>query len=286
MTGRVGIIGYPLRHTVSPVFQQAALDHHALPPRYEVWETPPDDLARRVAELRAGDLIGFNVTVPHKEAVLPLLDEVTGWAGAIGAVNTVVAQGGRLVGHNTDAEGFLRALRQDGGFEPRGRRALVLGAGGSARAVCAALAGEGAGAIAIANRTLERATALAQALRSEGADARAVALDRESLAACLHGAAAAELIVNCTSLGMLHGPQESLSPLASDLIPHSALVYDLVYNPPETPLLRAARAAGARTLGGLQMLVYQGAASFRLWTGLEPPVGLMLQAAREALAAG
>jgi shikimate dehydrogenase len=111
-------------------------------------------------------------------------------------------------------------------------------------------------------------------------------MDRESLAACLHGAAAAELIVNCTSMGMLHSPQESLSPLASDLIPPSALVYDLVYNPPETPLLRAARAAGARTLGGLPMLVYQGAAAFRLWTGLEPPVDLMLDVARRALAEG
>ena len=283
MNRRVGIIGFPLRHTVSPAFQQAAFDHHGLPARYEVWETPPDDLERRVAELRSEPLLGFNVTVPHKEAVLPLLDEVTDWARTVGAVNTVATDGRRLVGHNTDADGFLRALRQDGAFEPQDRRVLVLGAGGSARAVCAVLAREGAAAIAIANRTVERAEALAEEVRSHDTEARALSLDRDALAAALHGPATPDLIVNCTSLGMRHGPQEALSPLGADLIPTGTLVYDLVYNPPETPLLRAARAAGARTLEGLPMLIYQGAAAFRLWTGLEPPVDVMFRAARRAL---
>ncbi len=284
MTMSVGIIGFPIRHTVSPAFQQAAFDHHRVSARYDVWETPPDDLERRVADLRAGPLLGFNVTVPHKEAVLPLLDDVTGWARTIGAVNTVAVDGQRLVGHNTDADGFLRALRHDGAFEPRGRRVLVLGAGGSARAVCAVLAREGVAAIAVANRTVERAEALAEAARAEGAEARALSLDRDSLAAVLRGPTPPDLIVNCTSLGMRHGPQEALSPLGADLIPTGTLIYDLVYNPPETPLLAAARAAGARTLGGLPMLIYQGAAAFWLWTGMEPPVELMLQTAREALA--
>ena len=285
MTQRVGIIGYPLRHTVSPAFQQAALDHYGLDVRYEVWETPPGGLAERIAALRDGPLLGFNVTVPYKESVLSLLDEVTPWGRTIGAVNTVVAADGQLVGHNTDADGFLRALRQDGAFEPRGRRALVLGAGGSARGVCHVLGREGAASVAIANRTVDRARALADELRAQGFDTSALPMTGDALQAALKGPGPApDLIVNCTTVGMRHGPDEGESPLSQELVPPGALVYDLVYNPPETPLRRAARAAGARTLGGLPMLLYQGAAAFWMWTGREPPLDIMFRAARRALA--
>lgn len=277
----LGILGYPLKHSLSPAFQQAALDYYCLEVRYEAWETHPRDLAARVRQLRAKEVLGFNVTVPHKEAVCSLLDQLVPEAARIGAVNTVLNQEGRLTGLNTDVYGFIRALKEDGAFDPKGKRALILGAGGSAKAVAPALAREGVAAITIANRTLERAEALAKLVRGLGrVEVRAIALQRESLRQAAQGT---DLIVNCTSLGMRHGPADGQSPLPWDLIPANCLVYDLVYNPPETPLLLEAKRAGARTLGGLPMLIYQGAAAFKLWTGKEPPLEVMFAAARKAL---
>ena len=287
MTLRLGIIGYPLGHSASPAFQQAALDHLGVDATYERWEVAPERLAERVRELRGPDLLGFSVTVPHKEAVMPLLDEVDTAARDIGAVNTVVHSDGRLLGANTDLAGFLRALREDGDYEPRGRRALILGAGGAARAVAYALLSEGAASVAIANRSPERARTLANELATRfPARVDALALDAESLAPLLGADASVDLLVNCTSMGMAHGPAADASPIPAGLIPRTALVYDLVYNPAETPMLAAARRAGARTLGGLPMLVYQGAAAFRMWTGREAPVDVMMRAASAALQRG
>ena len=287
MTQRLGIIGYPLGHSASPAFQQAALDHLGIDATYEAWPVEPERLAERVRRLRAPDLLGFNVTVPHKEAIIPLLDEIDAAARDIGAVNAVVHRGGRLVGANTDLGGFLRALREDGAYEPRGRSALLLGAGGAARAVAFALLAEGAARVAIANRSPERARVLADELAARfPAKVDALSLDAETLAPLLDADAMVDLLVNCTSLGMAHGPAPDASPIPAGLIPATALVYDLVYNPPETPLLAAARRAGARTLGGLPMLVYQGAAAFRMWTGREAPVDVMMRAASAALQRG
>ena len=311
MAKRVGIIGYPIRHSISPAFQQAALDHYSLDAVYQAWEVAPDELGGFMAGLRESDALGINVTVPHKEAVIPHLDEVDDWAADAGAVNTVRNDGGRLVGHNTDGVGFIRALEGEAGFAPRGRRVLIIGAGGSARAVALALARSGVESITIANRTLQRASDLAgdvsrrgaasspdvpSPLVGEGQDeggrilpsregALASALDVEAvpLEAVAEVAPSADLIVNCTTLGMRHGPDEEGAPVRADLIPPGALVYDLVYNPPDTPLLAEARRAGAVVLGGLAMLVYQGAASFEHWTGLDAPVDVMMRAARAAL---
>jgi shikimate dehydrogenase len=275
-----GIIGYPLRHSVSPAMQQAAFDALGIAARYERWETPPERLAERVAGLRAADVLGANVTVPHKEAVLSLLDELEPAAGRIGAINTIVNAGGRLTGHNTDTIGFLRALREDGRFDPKGCRALLLGAGGAARAVAFSLADAGATHIAIANRTPERARALVADLARFKIHADALPWEDSAIAAALKSSG---LVVNCTSLGMAHGSAEGASPLASLQIPPSVLVYDLVYNPPVTPLMAQAQRAGARALGGLPMLVYQGSAAFTLWTGQRPPEDVMFAAARRAL---
>ena len=276
MTATVGIIGYPLRHSVSPAFQQAAFDHLGIDATYLAWETPPDALAERMESLRGPGLLGANVTVPHKQAVVPFLDEVSQAAQDTGAVNTIVNQKGRLTGHNTDVSGFLRALQADAGFQAQGKRVLVLGAGGSARAVVYGLLKEGAGQVTIANRTVERAHRLIEAVGSPG-NVDAVLLEPAALS---NGC---DLIVNCTTLGMRHAPGETETPLPGDAIPASSLVYDLVYNPEETPLLQAAARAGARTLGGLPMLIYQGAEAFRLWTGRDAPVEVMFQAARRAL---
>ena len=281
MSKRLGIIGYPIGHSLSPVFQRAALDHFSLDATYQAWEVEPRQLAEFVQGLRSPDVLGINVTVPHKEAVIPLLDEVDDWATTAGAVNTIVNRAGRLTGHNTDGTGFLRALGDQGKFSAQGRCVLVMGAGGSAKGVSLALARRGVSRITIANRNLERARRLAELIGRHGPDSSAVPLLDDDLA---QAAAMSDLIVNCTTVGMKHGPAETGSLLSARQIPARVLVYDLVYNPLETPLLREAAKAGAPVLGGLPMLVYQGAASFEHWTGKSAPVEVMMSAARAVLA--
>ena len=278
MTRQLGILGYPLAHSISPAFQQAALDHLGIDARYDSWPTAPEDLAGKVEQLRNGDVLGSNVTIPHKESVIPLLDELDDGARAIGGVNTILNQNGRLKGYNTDAPGFMRGLREDGGFEPRGTRVVVVGAGGVARAVTYALAGARVSSLTIVNRTLKRAQRLAQELRGTFKDVVLEALES------LEEGMVYDLLVNCTSIGTKHGETEGILPVSEHLIHAGVLVYDLVYNPPETRLIEAAKERGAKTVGGLPMLIYQGAEAFRLWTGKEAPVEVMFEAAKEALA--
>ena len=272
----VGLIGFPLKHSISPRFQQAGFDFLGLPVEYQAWETPPERIADVIERVRRPDCLGINVTVPHKQAVIGLLDQVDGRAATIGAVNTIRNEDGRLTGFNTDLQGFMRPLGE-AGFGVEGKRAVVVGAGGAARAVAFALAWGAAESLTIAARRPEAAEALATALRPGARGAvRPVGLSSVE--------PGYDLLVNCTSVGMLHGPGEGQSPLRAEQIDPTALVYDLVYNPPVTPLLGLAAAAGARTIAGLAMLVYQGAAAFELWTGQKPPLGLMMARAREALA--
>ena len=283
MNQQIGLLGYPLAHSISPVFQQAALDYYSLPVRYTARPTPPERVPDEVQRLRGEEHLGANVTVPHKERVRALLDGHDSWAEAVGAVNTIVREGQRLIGHNTDSYGFIRGLRENGGFMPEGRSVLLLGAGGAARGAAFGLVEEGVASLTIANRTEGRARSLADDLRTAGANVAVITVDEGALAPV---AARVDLIVNATSVGMSHGGSEGRTPLPGHLIPAEALVYDMVYSPKETPLLAEARKAGARALGGLSMLVYQGAASFELWTGREAPIDVMFRAAEGALAAG
>ena len=281
MARKLGIFGYPIGHSLSPVFQQAALDHYEIDARYEAWETSPADLGAAVARLRGCEYLGANVTVPHKVEVMAHLDEVDELARLIGAVNTIVKHGERLIGHNTDAGGFVESLRRAGGFDPKGRRALLLGAGGAARAAAFALARGGASELVIANRTLERAVALAAEL---GGDGRGVIAIRLADAASLGEAAAgADLIVNSTTVGMRHTPEQDASPLPDGVLGCGSVVYDMVYNPARTPLLAQAELAGATAVGGLSMLIHQGAAAFELWTGKRAPLQVMFDAAERAM---
>ena len=280
MTRYVGLVGYPLGHSVSPAMQQAAFDHYRLDVRYEVWETEPAQFDALAERLRHPLTLGANVTVPYKETVVPLVDDLDELALQIGAVNTVVHREGKLSGHNTDADGFLKALRELGGFEPVGKRVVLLGAGGVAKAASFALAGVGVKSLAITDVIGERAQALASSLGLLGVETNILDGESESLEAALWKC---DLVVNCTPVGMKHGATEGQSPLEARLIPKEALVYDVVYNPIETPLLLAAKKAGARTLGGLAMLVYQGAAAFELWTGKKAPIDIMFEAAKGAL---
>jgi shikimate dehydrogenase len=279
-TLQAGVIGYPLKHSISPAFQQAAFDHLGLDVRYAAHELPPDEVPAFFTRMRAGGWLGCNVTIPHKHAAYEAVDELTEEARAIGAVNTVIAQGDRLLGHNTDAEGFIRGLTEVGGFEARGKSAVLLGAGGAALAVAVGLARGGLRRLWIANRSPDRAAALAGRVAGT-VETDVVPLTPEALRVPLGEAA---LLVNSTSVGMSSGPAPHDSPVDAGLLGPHMLVYDLVYNPARTPLLRDAEQAGARTLEGLPMLIYQGAASFERWTGRPAPVQLMMDAGRRALA--
>tara|TARA_B100001105_G_C22397792_1_gene447652 strand:+ start:1998 stop:2855 length:858 start_codon:yes stop_codon:yes gene_type:complete len=276
MTQRLGIIGYPIGHSISPIFQQAGLDHLGIDATYEKWEVTPEDVGDFVAGLRAPGTLGINITVPHKQAVIPFLDEVDEWATAAGAVNTIVNHDGHLTGHNTDGPGFLRALLVETGYDPSRTRALILGAGGAARGILLALVRGGVDSLVIANRTLERAETLAKLASDNGVGSEAISLSGDALT---EAAASANLIVNCTTMGMSHGPDEHGSPISAAQIPATATVNDVVYTPLLTPILKEAAAAGATALGGLHMLVYQGVLSFQMWTGVDAPVDVMLAAA-------
>ncbi|GBD23602.1 Shikimate dehydrogenase (NADP(+)) [bacterium HR29] len=279
MTLRLGIIGHPVAHSLSPAFQQAAFDASGIDARYERWDTPPAALADRIRSLRAPDVLGANVTIPHKEAVLPLLDELDPFARLVGAVNTIVGRDGRLSGWNTDGPGFLRALRDSAAFEPAGRRFLLVGAGGAARGIGFALARAGAAVIAVWNRTPERAEALVSDLRRAFP---AATCEVQSSLARFRGF---DAVVNCTSVGMEGSGTEGVLPFDPEETESHCLIADIVYKPELTPLLRAAEAAGRPVLGGLPMLIYQGALAFELWTGKPAPVEVMFAAARAALRA-
>ena len=280
MTLQAGIFGYPIGHSVSPAMHRAAFARAGVDAAYTAWQTPPDALADAVATLRADEYLGANVTVPHKRAVMAHLDEIDEAAREIGAVNTIVNKGGRLFGTNTDAYGFLESLRVESGFDPRGADATLIGAGGAARAAAYALADAGVRNLTIANRTPERAIALASEIAERGVSARGIGLNDPDFAHACDGAA---LIVNSSSVGMLGGPAEGASPVPIGAIRRGCVVYDMVYNPMETPLLSQAADAGAQTVGGLPMLVHQGAAAWTLWTGQDAPIAAMFEAAKDAL---
>lgn len=274
MTRRAGIIGHPVAHSLSPVFQAAAFAHCGLDVKYESWDTPPAGLGARIASLRSADVLGGNVTIPHKEAVIPLLDELGGQSARVGAVNTIVNREGRLFGFNTDGPGFVAALKNEAGFDPSGKAILLLGAGGAARGIAFALGEARADNIGIWNRTPERASRLAMDVAATGASAHS---------AWKPDAGGYDCLVNCTSVGMEGTGTEAESSCDFSSARAGALAIDIVYKPEETAFLKAAKAQGLKTLGGLPMLIYQGGLAFELWTGVRAPVDVMFEAARQRL---
>ena len=270
--GRAVLFAHPAGHTVSPAMHRAAFAAAGVAGSYEALDVPPADLPAAVAVLRRPPWWGANVTVPHKTAVVPLLDELTPAARRLGAVNTIVRQGDRLVGDNTDLPGFARALAGLPVVLPRAI-ALVVGAGGAARAVVAALSDAGA-RVALHNRSRARATALLEALGLPAIDL----LDDADLAEAVAGC---DLLVQTTTVGMAGGPPGS--PLPAGALPRRGAVVDLIYRPTRTPLVAAAQAAGLTVQNGLPMLVHQGALAFEAWTGVAAPLDAMGRAAEDAL---
>ncbi len=270
----VFLLGHPLGHSVSPAMHNAAFRAVGLDWRYELLETPREKLPEVIAHLRADDCVGANVTIPHKEAVTALLDDVTDTARTIGAVNAIVKRDGKLIGENTDGYGFFQSLC-DAQVDPHGARVVILGAGGAARTAAFALGEAGVASICILNRTPSRGDALADSLRAHFPQ---LVLGVDAIDNVKH----ADIIVNATSVGMSPRADESPMPHGVDF-PRGALVFDLVYRPMRTQFLREAERAGARTIGGLAMLAHQGAAAFELWTGREAPIEVMFEAAQRAL---
>ena len=273
---RVGLLGYPLSHSVSPAMHNAAFAALNLPGRYELLETPAEELPVMVARLRQDEWMGANVTIPHKARVIDLLDEIDSSAAGIGAVNTIVRDNNRLIGYNTDVTGFQVDLRSHG-IEIDGDPVIVLGSGGAARAVTAALIPGGAQIQFITPLVDEARQLIADLVKPSGAQAQILPWENDSFAG-----ADGCLLVNATPVGM--SPNTEACPWPGEIpLPKGTFVYDLVYNPAETILMKRACAEGLGTGSGLGMLVEQGALAFELWTGKTPSRKIMTAAAQKAL---
>ena len=262
------VIGHPVRHSLSPALYNAAFAALDMDWAYVAFDVDRDDGADAVSAMRALGLAGMSVTMPHKEAAARACDRLAGPAAVLGAVNCVEpAAGGVLVGHSTDGVGLVDALERDEGFSARGARCVVLGAGGAARAVVLALAEAGAASVSVVGRTPSRAAVAAELAGERGSVVESVG--------------EYDLLVNATPVGMADSPGLPVDPAC---LRAGSLVVDLIYHPPTTPLLEAARAAGAVAVNGLGMLIHQAAHQFRIWTGEDPPLEVMSAAAVAAIA--
>lgn len=257
----LGIIGHPVAHSLSPLMHNFAAKKLGLPYAYVAFDVEPAQLKKAVEGIRALGIAGVNVTVPHKIRVMKFLDAIDGEAERIGAVNTVINRGGKLIGANTDGIGFLRSLEKKG-FKPKGKRAVIMGAGGSTRAIGVSLLRAGVKQLTVISR--RSPAGLVKVLRVFGS-ANFILSGSPLVPAAVHEA---DLVVQTTPLGMKKGDPP---PLRDPAFRGGQLVYDIIYAPVETRFLAAARKAGADTMNGLAMLVYQGSESFRLWTGKKFP---------------
>ena len=274
-----GVIGDPIEHTMSPVMHNAAFKKLGIDYLYVPFRVRKEELEKAIAGMRALNIRGLNVTIPHKVEVISFLDKVDSMVGKIGAVNTIVNDDGVLTGYNTDATGFLQALLERG-VEPKGKNTVILGAGGVSRAISFILAERGAHLV-ILNRQLELdwAEELAQRISQIfNKEIKALVLNEGNLAEVLERA---EVLVNATSVGM--SPNIDETPVPARLLKPGLVVFDSVYNPVKTRLLREAEAAGVKAIGGLDMLVWQGALAFEKWTGQKAPLELMREEAIKAL---
>lgn len=274
----VGVIGDPVQHSRSPQMHNAAIVERKLDYVYVPFHVRSGELREAIEGFKALNVLGVNVTIPHKQTVMSILDDVSHEATLIGAANTLIFCDGRVSGDNTDAQGFLRAMTEEGIDIPVGGSAVVLGAGGAARAVVVALALSGLDLITIANRTEWKAIQFEKDLATiSETEISAVDLASNQLNLAIRSA---DLLVNTTSVGMQETDQLLIDP---DFLNPGTIVYEIVYTPPETPLLRVAREKGCQTIGGIGMLVHQGAIAFEKWIGIVPNVETMRIALKQAL---
>ena len=263
-----GIFGYPVKHTFSPGMHNAAFAKLGMDACYVPFEVHPDRLGAAVRAVIPLGLCGLNVTVPHKEKVVPFLDDLSEEARLIGAVNTIEVKDGKLIGHNTDGRGFLRSLSEQAEFHPRGKRFLFIGSGGAARAVGFSLAIAGAARIVFHDVDIRKAALLAQDIRDK-TGAKSESVTEKALTTY---SKEADCLINATPLGLKKDDQ---LPLPEGYIQKKHLVCDLVYNPPETKFLNTAKTRKAKRLAGIGMLLFQGVIAFEIWTGKKAPVAVM-----------
>ena len=263
------VIGHPIEHSMSPVMHNAALNDLSLDYVYLAFDVTPTDLEKEILGFKKSNIKGINVTIPHKETIIHYLDELDTLSKQIGAVNTVKNEGGMLLGRNTDALGAKQAL-SDAGFKIEGKKALILGAGGAARAISFALT-EKIDEIFICNRTEERAIKLAKELQDKTKiKAKGKDMSEKTLKTL---ASSVDILINTTPIGMY--PKIDISPISKDLLNENLYVFDVIYNPLQTRLLKDAKEIGSKTLNGLDMFINQGALAFEWWTGKKPNVKLM-----------
>ncbi|MFH1406619.1 MAG: shikimate dehydrogenase [Candidatus Omnitrophota bacterium] len=273
-TAIYGIIGYPVSHTFSPAMHNAAFAKVGLNCAYLAFCVRPDRLKSSILGMRGLGIAGVNVTVPHKEMVIPLLDELSREAKLVGAVNTIVVEGDRLIGHNTDGRGFVLSLKRDLRIEPKKKSVFIIGAGGAAKAISFQLAIEGARYIYLTDIAKDKAQRLVTLLNKNMPSCHAKLIPNEARE-MERTVADADILINATPCGMKKHDPLLLNPKSL----HSKLVVcDLIYNPPLTSLLKAARSRKLKIMNGLGMLLYQGAMSFYLWTKKHPPVDIMRRA--------
>ncbi|HOR86258.1 MAG TPA: shikimate dehydrogenase [Bacillota bacterium] len=271
-TQLIGLLGYPVKHSISPQIHNTAFEALNLDYAYMAFEVEEVFLKEAVSAFRALNTTGFNVTMPYKKKVFELLDEVSEDVGIIGSVNTVKNKNGRLIGHNTDGKGFVKALRETGA-DIRDKKIVIVGAGGAARAIAIQSAFDGAGEVVIFNRTLSAAGEIADAINCKIPDSkgRALGINEEVLKEELKNAA---VLVNCTSMGMKSAADKSVV-TAPGTLHRDLFVADIVYDPPKTRFLSIAEEAGCKTMNGLGMLLWQGAIAFKIWTGYNMPVDII-----------
>jgi len=279
-TKQIGLIGWPIAHSLSPAMQNAAFAELGLDWTYVLLPTQPDDFELLLKNLSTQNIVGANITMPHKQMVMPHLDQISDDARIIGAVNTIHLQNGKIFGHNTDCVGFLNALKE-AGHEPRGMRVAMLGAGGAARAATFSLAQARVDRITVVNRTVEHGVRLSEDMAKAfpACHIEFKPLSSETLSDLAKNV---DLVVNATSVGM--EPDDDVSPWPDDVaIPAETIFYDVIYKPVQTLFLQQAQAAGQKTINGLGMLIHQGVAAFEIWTGQQAPVETMKQACLAAL---
>lgn len=277
-TRLTGIIGWPLSHTLSPAMHNAAFEHAGIDLCYVPFPVKEEDFDRAIKGIAALGIAGLNVTIPYKEKIVSYLSELSREARLIGAVNTIKVIEDRMIGYNTDGTGFITSV-EEVGYRVEGRSVLIIGAGGAARAVSFQLAIEGVREIVIANRSVDKAVRLKEAinLHFPSLPIQAVDLSRETLRVVTEEI---DMVVNATSLGL---EKEDPSPIPFEFIHSHMFVCDLIYNPVETTLLKYARDRGCIYINGIGMLIHQGAASFKIWTGITPPIEVMKRAIEENL---
>ncbi|SDM83398.1 shikimate dehydrogenase [Fictibacillus solisalsi] len=264
MRKKVGLIGYPVSHSMSPQMQNGAFEKAGLSYVYDKYEVHPDQLAEAVQDMREKGFAGWNVTIPHKQAIMPFLDEIAEDALKIGAVNTVVNENGVLTGYNTDGAGFVKGLMRHVRFPIEEAKVLIIGAGGASRAISYALSKEGPRAIAITNRTMEKAQDIFNECLRDQDQVISLQEAEERLFEF-------SIVINTTSIGM----KEDRLPLRVDHLKAGTVVSDIIYNPFKTALLKESEKRGAIIDNGVAMLVFQGALSFEKWTGVAPDASLM-----------